>query len=179
MTRMSMIAALSAVSLALMGSASAPYTTARADDANIIARFEEMVAADLGCAQLAVERAKGADVRNFATVLVREHGMARQMARDIAAQINARFKPNSDNPRAAEHEKFVKELRERTDAAFDGLFVRHEVEYHRQLVTLIDKEWQSAAQHPELQAFFGQVGPALDAHAKMAEAIEHSLGLKR
>jgi len=176
MKRVSMIAA---VSLGVMGSAAPRHSGTAADDAGIIARFEEMVSADISCAQLAVERAKGTDVKSFATVLVREHGMARQMARDVAAQINVRWKPNPDNARAEEHDKFLKELRQRNDIAFDVLFIRHEVEYHRDLVNLITKDWMPASQSPDLQAFFGQVEPAIEAHAKMAEAIQQQLGPKR
>jgi len=174
-----MISALSLASLALTGSASPHRTSTSVDDADIIARFEEMVSADVSCAQLAVERAHGTNVKNFASMLVREHGMARQMARDVAAQINVRFKPNADNPRAAEHEKVLKDLRQRDDIAFDVLFIRHEVEYHKALVNLINKEWMPAAQSPDLQAFFGQVGPAIEAHMKMADAIQQSLGPRR
>jgi len=179
MKRVSMIAALSVVSLSVMGSAAPRRSGAPADDAGIIARFEEMVSADISCAQLAVERAKGADVKNFATMLVREHGMARQMARDVATQINVRWKPNPGNPRAEEHDRFLKELRQRNDVAFDVLFIRHEVEYHRELVNVISKELMPASQSPDLQAFFGQVEPAIEAHAKMAEAIQQQIGPKR
>ncbi len=179
MKRFSLIAALFVASLALTGSAAPPRADTAADDAALIARFEETVSADVSCAQLAVERAHGTDVRNFATILVREHGMARQMARDVANQLGVKLKSNSDNPRAAEHEKVLKDLRERHDVAFDVLFIRHEVEYHHDLMNLINKEWMPAAQNPDLQAFFGQVGPALEAHAKMAEAIQQQLGPKR
>jgi putative membrane protein len=179
MKRFSMIAMLSVVSLTLMGSAAPRPARTPADDAGLIARFEEMVSADVSCAQLAVERAKGTDVKNFATILVREHGMARQMARDVATQIGARWKPNPDNAQAAEHEKMLKELRGRNDIAFDVLFIRHEVEYHRDLVNLINKDWMPSAQNPDLQAFFGQVGPAIEAHAKMAEAMQQQMGPKR
>jgi putative membrane protein len=179
MKRVSMIATLSVVALTLMGSAAPRRSRSPADDAGIIARFEEMVSADISCAQLAVERAKGADVKNFATILVREHGMARQMARDVATQIGVRWKPNPDNARAAEHEKVLKELRGRNDIAFDVLFIRHEVEYHKELVDLINKDWMPSAQNPDLQAFFGQVGPAIEAHVKMAETIQQTLGPKR
>jgi hypothetical protein len=36
-----------------------------------------------------------------------------------------------------------------------------------------------SAQNPDLQAFFGQVGPAIEAHAKMAEAMQQQMGPKR
>ena len=52
------------------------------DDAAILNKFAELATADLGCAQLAAEKARSADVRAYAAILVREHTMARQMARD-------------------------------------------------------------------------------------------------
>jgi len=169
--RVPLLAAAAGLSLALMGSAPPRRASPRADDAAILARFEEMVSADIACAQLAVERGHSKDVRDFAGVLVREHGMARQMAREVATQIHVTLKPSDDGPRHAEHDKIVKALKDRPDIAFDILFVRHEVDYHKELVDLINKTWLPAAQNEDLKAFLSQVGPAFEAHSTMAAAL--------
>ena len=178
MKRVSLIAALAGVSLTLMGSAPLRRASALIDDATILARFEEMVSADVSCAQLAVERGHSKEMKDFAGVLVREHGMARQMARDVAMQLHITLKSSSDGPRAAEHEKVLKELRNRPDIAFDVLFARHEIEYHKELVALIDKEWLPAAKDADLSAMLAQVGPAFAAHQKMAEDLAKQLAPK-
>jgi putative membrane protein len=179
MARRMTMAVLAGMSLSLMGS-SAPGRGARAiDDATILTRFEEMATADLGCAQLAAERAQRGDVKAFAAVLVREHTMARQMARDAALQLKVTLKPNPDNKQKGEHEKIEKELRERNDIAFDVLFVRHELEYHKALVAAINKDWMPAAQSADLQGFLGQVGAAFEAHVATAEQISGALGPKK
>ncbi len=172
-------ASLAGLSLTLMGSGAPARLAPAIDDAAILARFEEMATADLGCAQLASDRAQRADVKAFATVLVREHTMARQMARDAALQLKVTLKTNPDNKQKAEHDRVLKELRERNDIAFDVLFVRHELEYHRDLVNAINKDWTPAAQSPDLQGFLGQVGAAFEAHIATAEQIAQSLGPRR
>src|SRR5512140_262550 len=122
-----LLAGVAGLSLTLLGSAPPPSGHSAPDDASILARFQELVAVDLDCAQLAAERGHSKEVRDFGAILVREHGMARQMTRDIAAQINVTLKPSTDSPQRAEHEKIQRSLRDRPDVAFDVLFVRHEV----------------------------------------------------
>lgn len=171
MKRISILAAVAGLSLSVLGSAPPQHTLATPDDAAILARFEDLVSADLACAQLAVERGQSADVRNFAKILVSEHGMARQMARDVAAQTNLTLKPSSSSPYRAEHERILRSLRERQDAAFDVLFTRHESEYHKQLVDLINTDWIPAAKDADVKALLQQAGPAFEAHGKMADAL--------
>lgn len=169
--KVTLIAALTGLSMLGSSPPSRPAPAPAPDDAAILADFEEMVSADLACAQLASERGHSKDARDFGGVLVREHTMARQMARDAAAQIGVKFKMSSDGPRHSEHDKILRSLRERPDAAFDVLFARHEMEYHKELVELINKQWMPAAKNPDLTAFFGQVGPAFEAHSKMADEL--------
>ncbi len=179
MRRVPQIAALAGLSLSLMGSATPRRTHTLPDDEAILARFEEMVSVDLACARLAVEHGQSKEVRDFAAMLVREHEMARQMARDIAAQIHLRPKPSSNPPGQAEHERIVKELRGRPDIAFDVLFVRHEIEYHKALLNAINTEWLPAAQHADLSALFGQVVPAFETHSRMAQELAQRLGPRK
>jgi len=170
MLKILLFAAIAGLSLPSAGDGP-PAAVAQRDDAAILRSFEEAVVADIACAQLAVERGHSADVRNFAKNLVAEHGLARQLARDVAVQLNVTMRPNANNARAAEHEKVQKALRERPDAAFDILFLRHEVEYHQELVNSINKEWLPAAKAEELSGLLSQVGPAFEAHVAMARQL--------
>ncbi len=179
MKKVSLLAAVAGLSLSVMGSAPPRRTHTMIDDAAIVTRFEDLVSADLDCAQLAVERGHGKDVRDFAGVLVREHGMARQLVRDLASQLHITLKPSSDSPRRVAHEQVVKALRDRQDAAFDILFVRHEVEYHKEIADVITKEWMPAAKNEDLSALLSQVGPAFEAHGQMAAAIWQRLAPPR
>ncbi len=167
-----MLATGAGLFLSTLGSAPPYRPGATPDDAGILARFDDMVSADIACAQLAAERGHAKEVRDFAKTLVNEHGMAHQLARDVSVQINTTLRTSSDSPRGAEHAKVVKALRERPDVAFDVLFVRHEVEYHKELVGLINKEWIPAAKSADLSTLLTQAGPAFVAHLSMAEALQ-------
>jgi putative membrane protein len=171
LTRVPLFAAAAGLSLTLLGSTPPRRVGPRLDDAVILARFADMVTVDLGCAQLAVERGHAKEVRDFAEVLVREHGMARQMARDLATQLQVTLKPPTDNRSRAEHEKVIRGLRERPDIAFDVLFLRHEAEYHKELLDLLNKEWLPGAKDADLSAMLSQVAPAFEAHARMADEL--------
>jgi predicted outer membrane protein len=177
--RVSLLAAVAGLSLTVMGSAPPRRTRVMIDDAAIVTRLEDLVSADIDCAQLAVERGHGKDVRDLAGVLVREHGMARQLVRDLASQLHITLKPSSDSPRRVEHAKVVSSLRDRPDAAFDILFVRHEIDYHKEIGDLITKEWLPAAKNEDLIALLSQVGPAFEAHSTMATAIWQRLAPPR
>ncbi len=174
MKRVLLLASIASMSPSVLGSSAPTRRAATSDDTAILRDFDDFVGADLGCAQLAVERGHAKEVRDFAKVLVSEHGMAHQLARDAATQMSVTLRSPSDNPRRAEHEKVLKSLRERLDVAFDVLFVRHEVEYHRDLVEHINKEWMPAAKSADLSALLSQAGPAFEAHATMAEELQKS-----
>ncbi len=155
--------------------AAPPSRMSAPDDAAILNRFDDAVTVDLACAELAVQRGHSKEVRDFARTLVSEHGMAHQLARDVAAQLDLSLKPASDGARRAEHARVLKALQERPDAAFDVLFLRHEVEYHKELVTLIHDEWIPAAKSGDLGALLSQAAPAFEAHGKMAGELGQRL----
>ena len=175
MKRVFQLAAVVGLSLSVLGSAPPWHAGAVPDDADILNRFDTLVGVDVSCAQLAAERGHSAEVKAFARTLVSEHGLARQLARDVSSMMNVTLKPSSDGARRAEHERTLKALRERPDVAFDVLFMRHEVEYHKDLVDLINKEWIPAAKNADLSALLVQVGPAFDGHRTMAEALLQKL----
>ena len=185
MTRIPLLAAVAGLSVSLLGSAPprrAPLRRASSaiDDAAILSRFADLVAVDLDCAQLAATNGHSREVRDFAGILVREHGMARQLVRDIASQLHVTLKPSSsDGARRAEHEKVLAGLRERPDIAFDILFLRHEIDYHKDLLNLINTEWLPAVQNTDLSGLMSQVGPAFEAHNKMAEALWQQVAPKK
>lgn len=179
MKRIFHLAAGVALSLSVLGSAPPPRMATAPDDSAILHRFDDLVGVDIACAQLAAERGHSAEVKAFARSLVSEHGLARQLARDVAAMMNVTLKPSPDGARRAEHERTLKALRERPDVAFDVLFLRHEVEYHRNVVDVINREWIPAAKHADLSALLTQVGPAFEGHVKMAEALLAKLGPNR
>jgi putative membrane protein len=169
------LAAVVGLSLSVLGSAPPWHPGAVPDDAAILNRFDELAGVDIACAQLAAEKGHSADVKAFARTLVNEHGLARQLARDVAAMMNVTLKPSPDGARRAEHERTLRALRERPDAAFDVLFMRHEVDYHKDLVDLINQEWIPAAKHADLSALLAQVGPAFEGHRTMAEELLRKL----
>jgi len=175
MKRVFQLAAGVGLSLSVLGSAPPSWSGAVPDDAAILNRFDDLVGVDIACAQLAAERGHSAEVKAFARTLVSEHGLARQLARDVAAMMSVTLKPLSDSPRRAEHERTLKALRERPDLAFDVLFMRHEVGYHKEVVDLINKEWLPAAKNADLRALLAQVGPAFEGHSKMAEELWQKL----
>ncbi len=175
MKRVFQLAAVVGLSLSVLGSAPPWHPGAVPDDESILNRFDDLVGVDIACAQLAAEKGHSAEVKAFARTLVSEHGLARQLARDVAAMMNVTLKPSPDGARRAVHERTLKALRERPDIAFDVLFVRHEVEYHKDVVDVINKEWIPAAKHADLSALLVQVGPAFDGHRTMAEALLQKL----
>lgn len=171
MKRVTLLATVAGLMFASLGSAPRWPTPLMRDDAAILVDFEEMVSADISCAQLAAEKGHSKDVRDFAAILVREHGTARQMARDAASQIGVKPKWSTDGSRRAEHDKIVRSLRDRPDAAFDILFLRHEAEYHKELLDLIKKQWIPTAKNEDLGGFLGQVTPSFEAHSRMADEL--------
>src|SRR5690606_34352704 len=131
MFRKSLVAAAVAGAAAFAFIAGAAPAAAQLDDATIVAIFDAANTADIETGELAMRRGQSDEVRNFGTMLARDHKAVRQMGRDLAKKLNVTPTPPADSSSAVAHAKAMATLRSVPDADFDQAFLAHEVDFHQ------------------------------------------------
>lgn len=175
------IAALAVASLSLGATRSTARTTAAdqapgaLDDPTIVAIFDAANTADIETGTLAAERASSKEVRDFGTMLARDHKQVRQLGRDLAKKLGVTPTPPKDDQGAKNHAAAMATLRGLNGPAFDQAFLQHEAAFHKAVIDAVTSTLLPAVQNAELKALVVQVAPAFEAHMIAAQQLEKKL----
>lgn len=166
----------SRIALALASAAcwrSAPETPAPAiTDANIAAIVVTANTIDIQYADLALAKSQDAEVREFATMVKRDHQSVNEAAGALVARLGVTPEMNSvafDLRDDAETKRLT--LRDFEGAAFDSAYAANEVSYHTTVLGAIDNALIPSAQNAELKALLVAVRPAVAAHLEHAKEL--------
>ena len=178
--RRTRIAATLAVttSLALLAGTAAfrPAPRAQAlDDATIVAIFDAANTADIETGQLAAERGRSKEVRDFGAMLARDHQMVRQQGRDLAKKLGVTPTPPANDRSARDHAATMKRLRALRGAEFDRAFLQYEAAFHKSVIDAVTTTLLPAIDNAELKALVVKVAPAFQAHMLAAQNLERRL----
>ena len=165
--------------LALSGdsfrSADAAPITSALDDPTIVAIFDAANTADIETGTLAAERGSSKEVRDFGSMLARDHRQVRQLGRDLAKKLAVTPTPPKDDQGAKDHAAAMARLRSLHGAAFDQAFLQHEAAFHKAVIDAVTSTLLPAVQNAELKALVVQVAPAFEAHMIAARNLEKKL----
>jgi len=163
--------ALALVSLACSRQAAeapAPAIT----DANIAAIVVTANTIDIQYADLALAKSQDADVREFATMVKRDHQSVNEAAGALVTRLGVTPEMNGvafDLRDDAETKRLT--LRDFEGAAFDSAYAANEVAYHTTVLGAIDGALIPSAQNAELKALLVAVRPAVAAHLEHAREL--------
>jgi putative membrane protein len=134
---------------------------------------------DIDAGKLAASTSQTKDIREFAQRMITDHTGVNKSAVDLVTKLKV---TPEDNPTSqslktggAENLKNLKSLK---GAAFDRAYIDHEVAYHEQVLSAVDKVLIPNASNAELKALLVQVRPAFVAHLEHAKRIQASLAGK-
>jgi putative membrane protein len=170
-----MKALLPLAALALTAAMAAPASVQGQDDPTIVAIFDAANTADIETGKLAMERGQSKEVRDFGAMLMRDHGMVRQMGRDLAKKLGVTPTPPKQDDAAAVHEAAMKRLRAVPAAEFDRAFLQHEVAFHQSVIDAINTTLLPAIDNAELKALVVKVAPAFEGHRLAAATMDKKL----
>lgn len=151
------------------GSEAAP---AALSDANIAAIVVAANNADILYADLALAKSKDAEVREFATMVKKDHESVNQAAVALVTRLKVTPVDNQvsfDLRDDAETKRLT--FRDLEGFAFDSTYAANEVAYHKTVLGAIDQALIPSAQNAELKALLVQVRPAVAAHLEHAESL--------
>lgn len=123
--------------------------------------------AEVEFGKLAQEKGTNAKVKDFAAMMVRDHGKANQELMALAKMKNINLPAVLDD----EHMKKMEELKAKSGGDFDKAYVMAMVEGHQKTLALM----QDAAQNckdSDLKAFATKTAPIVKAHLDMITKIQ-------
>jgi putative membrane protein len=145
------------------------------DDPTIVAIFDAANTADIETGTLAAERGASKEVRDFGSMLARDHKQVRQLGRDLATKLAVTPTPPRNDQGAKDHAAAMARLRGLKGAEFDRAFLQHEAAFHKAVIDAVTSTLLPAIQNAELKALVKQVAPAFEAHMIAARNLEKKL----
>ena len=153
----------------IAASASAHAQGAKLDDPTIVAIFDAANSWDMQTGALAARKGTTKDVREFGAMLVHDHTMVRQQARDLAKKLGVTPTPPRDFGMAKDHATAMKALRAAKGTAFDRAFLAHEVAFHKAVLDAATTTLLPSLHNQEVKDLVTKVAPAFTAHMMAAQ----------
>jgi putative membrane protein len=141
-------------------------------DANIAAIVVTANTIDIQYADLALAKSQDADVRQFATMVKRDHQSVNEAAGALVTRLGVTPEMNSvafDLRDDAETKRLT--LRDFEGFAFDSAYAANEIAYHTSVLGAIDNALIPSARNAELKALLVAVRPAVAAHLEHAREL--------
>ena len=172
--------ALSVFSVGLLSALAVAAAAAEGpSDAQIAAIVVTANQVDIDAGALAQTKASATEVRDFARLMVTDHGAVNTSATQLAAKLKVTPEPN-DTSRSLQKggDDNLASLKKLGGAAFDRAYVDHEVVYHQAVLDALDKTLIPSARNAELKALLVKVRPAFVAHLEHAKQLQGTLGAR-
>jgi putative membrane protein len=126
--------------------------------------------AEVALGKLAAEKATNAQVKEFANMMVMDHGKANEELMAIAKTKNITLPVAPD----ADHQKTMTDLSAKTGTDFDKAYVDAMVDGHKKTASLLE-DGSKNCKDTELMAFATKTLPVVKAHLAKIEAIQKTL----
>jgi len=126
--------------------------------------------AEVELGKLALEKSSNPQVKEFATMMVKDHGMANTELMAIAKQKNITLPSTVDD----EHKKKMDDLSKKSGADFDKAYVDAMVSGHKSTLKLMEDELRDA-KDADLKAFATKTAPIVQSHLVMINKINDSM----
>jgi len=126
--------------------------------------------AEVDFGKLAGEKASSAAVKDFAAMMVKDHGKANEELKAIAAAKNITLPAGLDT----EHANKQQELQAKSGAEFDKAYVKAMVEGHEKTLALME-DGSKNCKDADLKGFAAKTTPVVKHHLDMIKKIQADL----
>ena len=145
-------------------------------DDQILAVVQAANNSEIEEARLATSKAKNAEVRSFAQMMIQHHTDAKQKGGRVAQQAKLTLKESGMTAEMkSDAQKNMETLRAKTGADFDRAYIEHQVEEHQRVLTAIDQRLMADAKSPEVRALLQEVRPVIAQHLEQAQRLQSSV----
>jgi putative membrane protein len=156
--------------------ASASAEDAKPNDAQIAHIAYTAGQIDINAAELALQKSKNKDVRDFAENMVHDHKAVNDQALALVKKLNVTPLDN-DTSKAIAKQAAAKEaeLKQLSGAAFDKAYADNEVAYHKMVDNALETILIPDASNPELKDLLTTGLKIFQGHEQHAEHVAQSL----
>jgi len=156
----------------VVGAAMSASAQPKIDDAQIAAVAVAANQVDVDAGKLALSKAKGADVKQFAQTMVTDHSGAIKAASDLVGKLKVSPKDNDTSKALVKGGQDARaKLSKLNGDAFDKAYIDNEVAYHQTVNGALSGTLIPAAQNAELKALLQQGLALFTEHQKHAEMV--------
>lgn len=140
------------------------------EDAEFATKAATAGMAEVELGKLALNKSTNAQVKEFATMMVSDHGKANEELMTLATAKNITLPTTLDE----DHQKTWDELNGKTGKDFDKKYVDDMVDGHKKVLDLMEKQAKDGAD-VDLKAFAAKTAPVVKAHLDMIKRIKDGM----
>jgi putative membrane protein len=146
-------------------------------DAELTGFINEFNDAEVEVGQLATTKATDAQVKAFASRIVRDHQALKAHVNRAAQQLNLTSTgPEDDEDLREDHEAGMRDRRAKAKGAeFDEAFVEHEIRMHRKVLDEV-KDALGRTQSADMRTLLEKARDGIQGHLTTAEELEKKFG---
>jgi len=142
-------------------------------DANVVDVITVANQGEIDYSQLGVEKATNPSVKQFAQLMVKDHGTMLDGVKSLASKLNLTPSPNDKvNDLQKENQKDISDLNgKKAGKDFDHEFMEEQVDMHQETLDLLN-DLDSKTTNADLKAAIAEARPKVQAHLDQAKAIK-------
>ena len=144
-------------------------------DANVVDVLTVANQGEVDYSQLGVDKATNASVKEYAAMMVKDHGTMLTSVKDLASRLNVTPASNDKaNDLKTENTKDINDLNAKTGADFDKEFMDEQIDMHQETLDLLS-DLDGRTTNADLKAAIAEARPKVQAHLDQAKAIKDKL----
>ena len=156
---------------------SSPSQAGATSDADLFAAYDQVNTADIEVARLGAIKGSTEALRTLAAMVLHDHTMVRQIARDMAGSLKIAYEVPTDNELAKSHAEVIARLSKLEGPAFDRAYLAHELPFHLAAVKAVREILIPQAKSPKLRAHLNSVLPHFEMHIDATRSTAEALGI--
>lgn len=136
----------------------------QADDAILLAYFDEMNVTDMWLARIAAHQGSIKEVRDIGLMILHDHEIIMIKSRTLAKRLAIIPHPEPTDQSAAKLAELVVLVQSKTGAEFDRTYLTHELGFSEAFLTILKERMVPAAKHKEVKRFFHSIVSEFEHH---------------
>ena len=144
-------------------------------DANVVDVLTVANQGEVDYSQVGVEKATDPSVKEYAALMVKEHGTMVTSVKDLATRLNVMAAPNDKtNDLKEEVTKDINDLNAKTGKDFDKEFMDEQIDMHQETLDLLN-DLDGRTTNADLKTAIAEAKPKVQAHLDQAKAIKDKI----
>jgi putative membrane protein len=141
-------------------------------DANVVDVITVANQGEVDYSQIGVDKATNASVKEFAQMMVKDHGTMLEGVKSLASRLNVIPAANDKaNSLKEENTKDINDLNAKTGKDFDKEFMEEQIDMHQETLDLLN-DLDGKTTNADLKAAIAEAKPKVQAHLDQAKAIK-------